>query len=100
MPRVATLLPFGLIVLSVLAAVLLILRPEGLPRLRTLRTELSYVTRSNRTLRREIEDLRWQVRSLQNEPEAIERVARDELGLVRPDEIIFQFGQFEERPER
>jgi cell division protein FtsB len=31
------------------------------------------------------------VHSLKEDPRAIERVARDELGLVRPEDIVFQF---------
>lgn len=93
MARLSTLLPLGLILGSVVAAVVLILGPEGLPRLETLRGELAYVKRSNGSLHREIEHLRWEIRALRTDPSEIERVARDELGMLRPDEMIFQFDE-------
>lgn len=93
MARWSTLLPLGLILGSVVAAIVLILGAQGLPRLKTLRGELSYVRRSNAALRREVEHLHWEIRALRNDPTEIERVARDELGMLRPDEVIFQFDE-------
>ena len=40
---------------------------------------------------REIERLRIQAESIKTSPTSIERVARDELGLVRQTEIVMQF---------
>jgi len=31
------------------------------------------------------------VRALRTDPKAVERVARDELGMIREDELVFQF---------
>ncbi len=35
-----------------------------------------------------IETLRREIRDLQSDPATLERVARDDLGLVRPDEVV------------
>lgn len=37
---------------------------------------------------RRITELRRQVRALADDPAALERVAREDLGLVRPDEVV------------
>ena len=37
------------------------------------------------------EGLRVEINSLRNDPSYIERVARTELGMVRDDELVFQF---------
>ena len=39
----------------------------------------------------QVEELRRKVYSLQNDERALERAARDELGLARPNEMIFTF---------
>jgi cell division protein FtsB len=44
-----------------------------------------------RKLSREIERLRAEVRRMKEDPAAVERVARDDMGLVRQTEIVFQF---------
>jgi len=64
---------------------------EGLPRLRTVQAELETVEGENREVRREIETLRVRVKALRDDPAAVERLARDELGMVRQSEVVFQF---------
>ena len=64
---------------------------EGLPRYRALRIELEETRRSNQRMRREVVELHARVEQLRTDPEAIERLARDELGMLQSDEIVFQF---------
>lgn len=91
MERLRWLLPLGLILGSIIAAPVLILGDEGLPRYRRLSYELDDARRANRKLRREIGELREEIQALRTEPEALERIARDELGMIKPDELLFQF---------
>ena len=79
--------------LALIAVPILVLEPEGLPRLRALQTELSGVSAQNDDLRREIARLRVEVRTLRDDPAAVERIARGELGMVRKSEVVFQFGR-------
>lgn len=53
-------------------------------RLGGLRAELAGMERENGRLRRE-------VRSLREDMRAIERIAREELGLVKPGEVVYEF---------
>lgn len=87
----AWLLPTTLLVGSIVAVPLLVLAPGGLPRFRRLRDELHEVVRHNERLREEVRQLDGQVQALRRDERAIERIARDELGMVRADEIVFQF---------
>ena len=41
-------------------------------------------------LKQENNELNKQVRALRTDPKAVERIARDELGLARPGEMIFK----------
>lgn len=85
------LLPIMILLIAVVGAPVLMLAPEGLPRLRSLSKELAEVQSENADLRRDIQELRGAVQHLRQDPKAIERIARDELGLVRPNELVFQF---------
>jgi cell division protein FtsB len=86
-------LPIAMLSLALVAVPVLVLEPEGLPRLRGLQHELDEVNTENDELRRDIARLRVESRRLRDDPEAIERIARDELGMVRKSEVVFQFGR-------
>jgi cell division protein FtsB len=85
------LLPLALLATAVLGVPVLIVQPAGLPRLRTLSAEFSQVEAENEQIRRQVEALRNRVQRLREDPVAVERIARDELGLVRSSEVVFQF---------
>ena len=51
---------------------------------------LQHVESRIQTLEAENERLRTQVTGLQSDPYQIEKLAREDLGLVRPDEIVFE----------
>ena len=57
----------------------------------SLEKELAAVRHENDETRRQIEFLRKEVQHLKDDPTAVERIARDELGLVRKNEVVFQF---------
>src|SRR5437868_11707278 len=84
-------LPLVVLVVAVVGAPVLIFSPQGLPRLRGLEKELADVEDENADARREIEALRGKVARLRDDPRAVERIARDNLGLVRQTEVVFQF---------
>jgi cell division protein FtsB len=86
-------LPIAILALAVVGAPILIFEPEGLPRMRLMTQELSDVNAENAELRRGVASLRVQVDDLRTNPAAVERIARSELGLVRRNEIVFQFGK-------
>jgi cell division protein FtsB len=86
-------LPIGILALALVGAPVLIFEPQGLPRMRTLEQELARVESENADLRRDIGTLRVEVRQLRDDPAAVERIARNQLGLVRKNEIVFQFGK-------
>jgi cell division protein FtsB len=84
-------LPVAVLVVAAIGAPVLIFSPQGLPRLKSLQKELAEVGDENAELRREIEALRGRVTRLRDDPGAVERIARDNLGLVRQTEVVFQF---------
>ncbi len=84
-------LPLAVLTISVVAVPVLVLEPEGLPRMRALEKELQGVQAENADLRRDVTRLRGEVKDLREEPAAVERIAREQLGLVRKSEVVFQF---------
>ena len=84
-------LPLGLLITALVGAPLMIFSREGMPRLEAVEQELGTVEHENEELRREIEMLRARVTRLRADPAAVEQLARDELGLIRQSEVVFQF---------
>ncbi len=85
------LMPFALLVFTALAVPLLITEEEGLPRVRALRQELLELHVEHERLRDEIKHLEKHIDDLKTDPETIEGLARNELGMIRKDEVVFQF---------
>jgi cell division protein FtsB len=62
---------------------------KGLLESMRARRQFEQIERSVEDLKRDNARLREQMRRLNEDPEAIESLAREELGLVRPGEIVF-----------
>jgi cell division protein FtsB len=90
-PAAVWMLPLGLLLFAIVCVPLRILEAEGLPRYRALRSELARTQRDNARTRRQLAELEREVDQLSSDPRALERIARDELGMLRRDEIVFQF---------
>jgi cell division protein FtsB len=75
--------------LAVLAGVSA-LHPGGLRKHARLSADARRVAAENEALRREVGLLRREARALDGDPGALERAAREELGYVRPGEIVIQ----------
>ena len=67
--------------------------PEGLRKHRRLTAEAARVGSENRDIARENSRLRREIRALHGDPAALERAAREELGFVRPGEVVFKIGE-------
>ncbi len=84
-------LPLAVLTMAVVAVPVLLFEPQGLPRMRGLEKELAGVQTENTELKRDIGKLRTDVKELRESPQAVERIAREQLGLVRKSEVVFQF---------
>ena len=87
----AGLLPVLILGTAAVSTPIMIAADSGLPRLEKLRKERSMVQEKVSRLSEDIRRLRAEVELIKSEPTHVERVARDELGLVRQTEIVFQF---------
>jgi cell division protein FtsB len=64
---------------------------QGVVRLRQMREQLQSLERENLSLRREAERLAQVIDRLRNDPAYLERIAREERGMVRPGETVLKF---------
>jgi cell division protein FtsB len=84
-------LPLAVLALAAISVPTLMLSATGLPRLQSLRDEKVRADEEVSRLSQEIWELRAEVTRIKDDPAAVERAARDELGLVRRTEVVFQF---------
>lgn len=84
-------LPLAVLAVSLVTVPVLVLEPQGVPRMRALERELAGVRAENEELSRDVARLRTDVKELRDNPTAVERIAREQLGLVRKSEVVFLF---------
>jgi cell division protein FtsB len=63
---------------------------HGVLAMRRAQKEAESVQKEIDQLNQENQQLQDRVKALKNDPEAIERIAREEMGLARPGEYIFK----------
>lgn len=82
-----------LVLLAIIAGILgyTIFSDTGLIHLAQLRQELKEMRQENDRLRQENKKLRTQARALKGDLKYIEKIAREELGMVKKDEQVYQF---------
>lgn len=64
---------------------------NGYRRVERLKTELHELRDRNRRLSRENEAVKQKIRAIQSDDDFIENIARNEMGMIGPDEVIYQF---------
>ena len=91
--RLQRFLPIGLLAVALVGAPVMIFSQDGLPRMQIVEQELGQVRKENQDLEREIRRLRSRITELRDNPAAVEQLARDELGMIRHSEVVFQFAK-------
>ncbi|MEI9949526.1 MAG: septum formation initiator family protein [Pseudomonadota bacterium] len=84
-------MPLAVLAVAAISVPMLMLSATGLPRLQGLREEKVRADEEVSRLSQQIWELRAEVARIKDDPAAVERAARDELGLVRRTEVVFQF---------
>jgi cell division protein FtsB len=87
------LLPIAVLGAAITAVPVMIVSPSGLPRLHRLRDERVRASAEIARLSQRIRELRAEVGRDKRDLSAVERLARDQLGLVRRTEVVLQFDQ-------
>jgi len=85
--------------LSALAGLLTlsVLDPNGLRKAIRHEGEAARLERENAALEQRVMRLRRDVKALSGDPAALERAAREELGYVKPGEIVYKLDEAEGR---
>lgn len=64
--------------------------PGGLRKAIRNEAEVARLERENAALEQRVAQLRREVKALQGDPAAVERAAREELGYVKPGEVVYK----------
>jgi cell division protein FtsB len=67
--------------------------PEGLRKALHHEREAERLAAENASLEQNVVRLRREVKALSGDPAALERAAREELGYVKPGEIVYQLDE-------
>lgn len=76
---------------AVIAAAFSFLSDDGFVRLSSLNRRLEQQLRANAKLADAVQALKREVQGLQADPRTVEKAARSELGMSRPDEVVVIF---------
>jgi cell division protein FtsB len=98
LPRHWALYVLGFFILSL--CVLTAVGERGVLHLWRLRGEKAQLDEQNYRLQKENEGLRERISKLRNDNSYLEKMAREELNLVRPGEIIYRFPPSESKKNR
>ena len=91
---------YGLALLIILLSLYTIIGERGALHLWRLRAEKTKLDEQNYRLQRDNEALRQRISRLRNDNFYLEKLAREELNLVRPGEVIYRFPPAEARKSR
>jgi cell division protein FtsB len=83
--------PLILLLCALVTAVVSFLGDDSFLRLTSMQKGVSQQERTNDKLQEQVNGLKRQVAGLQNDGRAVEKAARNELGMARPDEVIVIF---------
>jgi cell division protein FtsL len=93
---------YGPALLGLLVLVLVvhdIFGAHGYLAMRRTQQEIQKVTKDLDQLNKENSELEQEVRELKTDPHKIEKIARDELGLARPGEVIIKIPRGQQLPQ-
>jgi cell division protein FtsB len=83
--------PIILIAAAVCAGAFALLGDDSIANMNRLSQALEEQRARNDALEKQVRELRSFVRGLQQDPRILEKTARSELGMARPDEKVFVF---------
>jgi len=83
--------PVLILLLTLLTVPFLLFGDGGIRRVERLESELEQIRLENGKLEARVRELRRRLEAYRTRPGYLEDVARDELGLVRPDELVLVF---------
>jgi cell division protein FtsB len=84
-------LPLLLLGVAIVGVPALLLSSSGLSRLERLEAEREAARLEVSRLAKRVELLQARVHAIKTDPDEVERVARDQLGLVRQTDVVFHF---------
>ena len=79
------------IIAFIIVSAFLVFSTNGIFRYYRLKKSLETIRAANEELRKENEELMAEIEKIQNDPEYLEEVARKKFGLIKKNELLFNF---------
>ena len=79
----------ALICLAAITLPFVILGDSGMGRVKRLRSQVEEIRTKNRAVEWEIQELSREIMHMRENPQVVKQVAREELGYVTSEEIVF-----------
>ena len=89
--------PFIVVVLAIIVAIFTIFGDESYTKLAQIISSITRQKEKNDVLRGHVDGLKSKVQGLQQNDRELEKAARSELGMARPNEQIFLFDSPKEK---
>jgi cell division protein FtsB len=89
-----------LLVCALIAAIASFVVDDGFGKLSSLQSSLDLQRRTNSRLDENVQQLKRRTAGLTTDPRAIEKAARSELGMARPDELVVIFEKKDEKAQK
>lgn len=86
--RILMLISFSFFIFLVIAA---IFRDDGIIKTHQLNKKLDLLKLDIINMKKENDKIKSEIHTLKRDPSYVEKIAREELGLVKPGEIVFEF---------
>lgn len=83
--------PFIVVVLAIVTALVTVLVDDSFSKLTDLKAAITGQKDKNDVLRKTVNELKSEVDGIQQNDRTLEKAARNELGMARPNELIFLF---------
>ncbi|MCA1961851.1 MAG: septum formation initiator family protein [Desulfomonile sp.] len=80
-----------IVLLAIVASTSFLIVEKGLVHKRTLQEKRAFLEREHKELTTDVRALERRLRSLRDDPRAVEKAAKCKLGMARPEEIVYIF---------
>ena len=84
-------LPFIILISTAVYIPLKLNDDKGYKRVERINAELEMLKDQNRRIKKENDTIRGQIKAISSDPDFIENIARNEMGMIAKDDIIYQF---------
>lgn len=89
--KIPRLIAASVVLFLLVGVAVVVLDPSGPEHCNELEQDLERLRTENLTIQRTNDLLQREIAALQTDPRMVEQIAREELGMIRPGELVYRF---------